>query len=96
MEIKKALCDSITVPTLMYVSETRTWNEGQRAWIQAVEMRYLRDACGLNRMDGESKESVHGKLSVFFKSKEINCEVVEVVKHSTLRWFGHLERMGER
>ncbi len=30
MEIKKALCDSITVPTLMYASETRTWNEGQR------------------------------------------------------------------
>ncbi len=30
-EIKKALRDSIIVPTLTYVSETLTWNEGQRA-----------------------------------------------------------------
>ena len=25
----------------------------------------------------------------------MNCGVVEVVKCNTLRWFGHLERMGE-
>ncbi len=31
MEIKKALRDSVTVPTLIYASETRTWNEGQRS-----------------------------------------------------------------
>ncbi len=58
MEIKKALRDSIIVPTLTYVSETWTWNEGQRSRIQAVEMSYLRGACGLNRMDSESNERV--------------------------------------
>jgi len=25
----------------------------------------------------------------------MNCGVVEIVKHSTLRWFGHVERMSE-
>ncbi len=35
-----------------------------------------------------------GKFGISFKSEGINCRVVEVVKNSTLRWFGHLERMG--
>ncbi len=93
MEIKKALHDSITVPTLMYVSETWTCDEAQRIRIQAVGMSYLRGACGLNRMDNESNESVYGMFSVSFRSEGMNCGVVEVVKHSILRWFDHLERM---
>ncbi len=70
MEIKKALCDSLTVPTLMYESETWTWNEDQRCMMQAVQMSYLRGACGLNRMDDESNESVCGKFGMSFKVKE--------------------------
>ncbi len=93
MEIKKALHHSIRVPTLRHASETRAWNEGQRCRIQAVEMSYLRGTCGLNRMDGESSESVYGKFGMSFKSEGMNCGVVEVVKHSALRWSGHLERM---
>jgi len=69
-------------------------NEGQKSRIQAVEMSYLRGACGLSRMDGESNESVYKKFGVSVKGEGMNCGVVEVVKHSTLRWFGHLERMG--
>ncbi len=64
MEIKKALCDGIIVPTLTYASETWTWNEGQGSRIQAVEMSYLRGACGLNRMDGKS---VNEKFGMSFK-----------------------------
>ncbi len=33
MEIKKAICDSITVPTLDVLSETWTRNKGQRSRI---------------------------------------------------------------
>ncbi len=57
-------------------------------------MSYLRGACGLNGMDGESNESVYGRFGASFKSEGMNCGVVEVVKHSTLRWFGHCERKG--
>ncbi len=57
-------------------------------------MSYLRGACGLNRMNGESNKSVYGKFGMSFKSEEINCGVVEVVKCCTLGWFGHLKRMG--
>ncbi len=94
MGIKKALCDSVIVSTLMYVSETWTWNEGQRSRTQAVEMSYLRGACGLNRMDSQSTESVYGKFCMSFKSEGMNCGVVEVVKCSTFKWFGRLERIG--
>ncbi len=62
MEIKKALHESIIVPTPTYACETWSWNRGQRSRIQAVEISFLRGACGLNRMGGENNESVYGKF----------------------------------
>ncbi len=50
-EVKKALRDSIIVPTVAYASETWVWNQSQRSKIQAVGMSYLRGGCGVNRMD---------------------------------------------
>ncbi len=35
MEIKRALHDSIIMPTLMYASDTWTWNETEISRIQA-------------------------------------------------------------
>ncbi len=85
MEIKKALRDSIILPTLTFASETWTWNEDQRSRIQAAEMSYLIDIYGLNRMNSESNESLYGKFGVSVKSEGMNCGVVEMVKHRTLR-----------
>ncbi len=94
-EVKKALRDSIIVPTVAYASETWVWNQSQRSKIQAVEMSYLRGGCGVNRMDGESNENVYRKFGM--SSREgMSCGVVEMVKCSTLRLFGHLERMDKR
>ncbi len=53
----------------------------------------LRCACGLNRMDGESNESVYEKFVMSFKSERINCGVVELVKCNTFRWFSHVDKM---
>ncbi len=39
-EVKKALRDSIIVPTVAYASETWVWHQSQRSKIQAVEMSY--------------------------------------------------------
>jgi len=58
-------------------------------------MSYLRGACCLSRMDGESNESVYRRFGMSVKSEGMNCGVVVVVKCNTLRWFGHLDRMGE-
>ncbi len=76
IKVKKALHDSIIVPTLTYASETWTWNERQRSRIQAVEMSYFRGACSLNTMDGESKESVCGRFGMSVKGEGMNCEVM--------------------
>ncbi len=71
----------------MYASRTWTWNEVERSRIIAVvEVSYRRGACGLNKMDGKSNESVSGRFGMFFKSKGMNCRVVRVVKH--------MDRMG--
>ncbi len=47
-EVKKALRDSIIVPTVACASETWVWNQSQRSKIQAVEISYLRGGCGVN------------------------------------------------
>ncbi len=58
MEVKRDLRNTVIVPTLTYTSETWAWNESQRPRVQAVEMSYLRSACGVSRMDGMSNECV--------------------------------------
>ncbi len=57
MDVKEALCNRMELPTLMYASETQVCNESQGS--KAVEMSYLRDASGVNRIDGVSNESVY-------------------------------------
>ncbi len=47
-------------------------------------------------MDGESNENVYRKFGMSSRGEGMSCGVVEMVKRSTLRWFGHLERMDER
>ncbi len=47
MEVKRDLRNTIIVPTLTFASEILVWNESQRSRVQAVEMSYLRSACGV-------------------------------------------------
>ncbi len=68
-EAKKALRDSIIVPTVAYASETWVWNIFQRSKIQAVEISYLRGGCVVNRMDGKSNENVYSEFGVSSRGK---------------------------
>ncbi len=52
MKVKRDLRNKIIRPTLTYASETWAWKERQRSRVQAVEMSYLRSACGVSRIDG--------------------------------------------
>ncbi len=55
MEIKRMLYDSVVVPVLTYGSEA--WNmQENKSRIRAVEMSYLKGACGMtlwNRLTNE-------------------------------------------
>ncbi len=95
MEVKRDLRITVIVPTLTYASETWSWNESQRFRVQAVEMSYLRSACGVSRMDGVSNESVYKHFGMSHVGVGKKCVVVEEMKKQTLKWFGHIERMEE-
>ncbi len=62
--------------------------------MQAVEMSYLRGACGVSRWDALSNESVYERCGMRGRGNGVRCGVVEWMKRSTLRWFRHIERMG--
>ena len=86
-DVKKGLRDGIVVPTLTYASETWVWNESQRSRIQAVEMSFLRGACGVRRMNGDSNERVYERFGMSSKGEGVKCGVVEWVKrNSAMVW----------
>ncbi len=95
MEVKKGLRGGTIVPTITYASETWVWNERQRSRIRAVEMSYLRSTCGVWRMDGENNENVYNRFGISSKGEGMTSGVVEGLKHNTLSWFAHIERMAE-
>ncbi len=91
MEVKSDLRNTVIVPVLTYASETWAWNESQRSRVHAVEMSYLRSACGVSRMDGMSNESVYDRFGMCHVGEGKKCGVVEEVKRQMLKWFGHME-----
>ncbi len=92
---KEYLRNTVIVSTLTYATETWPWNESQRSRVQAVEMSYLRSACGVSRMDGISNESVYKRFGMCHVGKGKKCGVVEEVKRETLKCFGYVEHMEE-
>ncbi len=94
MDVKRGLRNSILLPTLTYGSENRTWNGAQQSRVRAVEMSYLRGACGVNRWERLSNESVYERCGMRGRGSGVGCGVVEWVKRSAMIWFGHIERMG--
>ncbi len=93
--VKRGIRNSVILSTLSYASETWTWNAAQQSRIQAVEMSYMQGACGVSRRDGESNEDTYGRCGVSETAVGMDCRVVEWVKRSTLRWYGHVMRMNE-
>ncbi len=64
MVVKKAIRNSVILPTLPYASETWTWNAVQQSRVQAVVMSYMRGACGVSRWDRESNEDTYGRFDM--------------------------------
>ncbi len=63
-EVKRDLRNTVIGPTLTHGSETWAWNESQRSRVQAMEMSYLRSACGVSRMDGMSNGSMYERFGI--------------------------------
>ncbi len=68
-------------------------NRAQQSRVLAVEMSYLRGACGVTRWEGENNESVYERCGMEACASGVRCGVVEWMKRNTMMWFGHTERM---
>ncbi len=90
MDVKRGLRNSILLSTLTYGSGNWTWNRVQQSRVRAVEISYLRGACGVSRWNELSNEC----MCMRGCGSGVGCGVVEWMKRSTLRWLGHIERMG--
>ncbi len=58
MSVKRSLRNSILLPTLTYGLKNWTWKGVQQSIVRAVEMSYLRGACGVSRWDRLSNKCV--------------------------------------
>ncbi len=58
-------------------------------------MSYMQGACNVSRLDRESNEDTYGRFGMSESAVRLDCGVVEWVKQSTLRWYGHVMRTNE-
>ncbi len=75
------------VPNALYGAETWNIAAAERRF-NVMEIRCLRSMCGVTQMDQVRDEEVH-RRTVFVK------ELAEREEQGVLRWFGHMEKMGE-
>ena len=87
-EAKVGMYDAIVEPSLLYGSEVWVLNVHERKRVQAVEMNCMRNICGIRRIERVRNEEIRRRCGK-------NVDVCEKVEQNVLRWFGHVERMGD-
>ena len=71
---------------MMYGLETAALTKKQEAELEVAELRMLRFALGVTRMDKVRDEHIRGTAHVRrFREK---------VREARLKWFGHVQRRG--
>src|SRR5678815_1751450 len=88
LECARVLHEGMLLPVLMYSSETMVWKKGYRSKVQCVQMDNLRGVLGVKRIDKIRNEGIRELCGV-------KKGVDERMNESTLRWFGHMERMND-
>ena len=82
------MCGGIIKPSLLYGCEVWTLKVRERKGMEAVEVNCLRNICGLRRIDRVLRLEIRRKC-------EKNVSVSQRIDQDVLRWFGHVERMGD-
>merc|ERR1712002_295278 len=86
-EAKVGMYEGIIEPSLLYGCEIWALNKKDRKRMEAVEMNCLRNICGRRRIDKVPNVVIRGMCGK-------NVDVSERMDQGVLRWFGHVERMG--
>ena len=86
-ESKMIIYTSMLRPVLIYGSEAWAMTTKTKSMIQAAEMKVLRVIKGVTRMDRLRNTKIQNDLKV--------TPILEIIERNKLRWFGHVQRMGE-
>ena len=86
-EAKVGMYEGIIEPTLLYGCEVWMMKTRDRKRMEAVEMNCLRNICGIRRIDRVSNAEIRRRCGK-------NVSVSQRMDQGVLRWFGHVERMG--
>ena len=76
------------IPTAVYASKTWSLSAQEKRKIEVFEMMSLRNICGIRRVDRVRNAIIKERCGCEFS-------VLERIDRNVLRWFGHVERMGE-
>lgn len=87
-EAKVGMYEGIIEPSLLYGSEVWVLNTQERRRVEAVEMNCLRSISGVRRIDCIRNEEIRRRCG-----KTVG--VSEKIDRGILRWYGHVERMGD-
>ena len=87
-EAKVGMYELIIESSLLYGCEVWTLKVRERKRLEAVEMNCLRNICGLRRIDRVPNVEIRRRCGK-------NVSVSQRIDQGVLRWFGHVERMGD-
>ena len=73
---KNVAVNRILLPMLTYGLEIWTWNREQQSRVRDVERSYLREACGMTRLEGEINESMYERCGMRTLANVVKCDVV--------------------
>ena len=75
----------MSVPIIMYGSETWVMNKKEKQKVQSAEMRFLRKVANYSLEDRKRNTEIRQELNI----KELNSEI----EHYRHKWTDHLDRM---
>ena len=88
MDVKGRLKNSILLPTLMYGSETWTWNRAEHSKNHAVEMSYLRGESEITSQDGEINGGGRGTESQLNQDRQTLIERQKEISKKCMKLKG--------
>ncbi|XP_047987151.1 uncharacterized protein LOC125227005 [Leguminivora glycinivorella] len=87
IKTKGKICKTAVRPALTYASECWITLKKHEHKLHINEMKMLRWAGGVTRLDKVRNEFVRGSFKV--------APVADKLKENRLRWFGHINRRGD-
>ena len=85
---KRIIYNSLVQSVMLYGAETWTLDRQNANKLLATEMDYWRRAARKSRMDKIRNQRIRELM-------EVDRNILEVIEERKMRWFGHVERMGE-